>query len=124
MCLLYNSQFTFSEFRRFTKASRIKHICSAPYDAAMNGEAERCVQMFKKSLKAAKSDPGNLQFKLVQFLLSYRSTPHNTTKLSLAELFLKRPLKTRLHLLHPSVERKVLQNQAKQKKHHDAHSKD
>ena len=44
--------------------------------------------------------------------------------MSPTELFLKRPLKTRLDLLHPSVERKVLQNQANQKKHHDAHSKD
>ena len=118
------SQFTSSEFQRFTKANGIKHIRSAPYHAATNGEAERCVQTFKKSLKAAKSDPGNLQFKLAQFLLSYRSTPHNTTGLSPAELFLKRPLKTRLDLLRPSVERKVLQNQANQKKHHDAHSKD
>ena len=118
------SQFTSSEFQRFTKANGIKHIRSAPYHAATNGEAERCVQTFKKSLKAAKSDPGNLQFKLAQFLLSYRSTPHNTTGLSPAELFLKRPLKTRLDLLCPSVERKVLQNQANQKKHHDAHSKD
>ena len=68
----------------------------------MNGEAERCVQTFKKSLKTAKSDPGNLQFKLAQFLLSYRSTPHSTTGLSPAELFLKIPLKTRLDLLHLS----------------------
>ena len=92
----------------------------------MNGEAEHCVQTFKKSLKTTKSDPGNLQFKLAQFLLSYRSTPHSTTGLSPAELFLKRPLKTRLDLLHLSVERKVkvLQKQLNQKKHHDAHSKD
>ena len=118
------SQFTSSEFQRFTKANGIKHIRSAPYHAATNGEAERCVQTFKKSLRAAKSDPGNLQFKLAQFLLSYRSTPHSTAGLSPAELFLKRPIKTRLDLLHPSVERKVLQSQASQKMHHDAYSKD
>ena len=106
------------------KANGIKHIRSAPYHAATNGEAERCVQTFKKALKSAKADAGNLQFKLAQFLLSYRSTPHSTTGLSPAELFLKRPLKTRLDLLHPSVERKVLQSQANQKKSHDAHSKD
>lgn len=104
------SQFTSSEFQRFTKANGIKRIRSAPYHAATNGEAERYVQTFKKSLRAAKGDPGNLQFKLAQFLLSYRSTPHSTTRLSPAELFLKRPLKTRLDLLHPSVERKVLQS--------------
>ena len=75
-------------------------------------------------MKAAKSDPGNLQFKVAQFLLSYRSTPHNTTGLSPAELFLIRQLKTRIDSLRPSVERKVLQNQANKKKHHDAHSKE
>ena len=52
-----------------------------------NGEAEHCVQTFKKSLRAAKSNPSNLQFRLAQFLLSYRSTPHSTTGLSPAEVF-------------------------------------
>ena len=104
-----DTQFSSSEFQKFTKANGFKHICSAPYHAATNGEAEHCVQMFKKSQKAAKSDPGNLQCKLAQFLLPYRKAPHNTTGLSPAELFLKRP---RLDLLRPSVERKLLQNQA------------
>ena len=102
------TQFTSSEFQKFTKANRIKYIGSAPYHAATNGEAECCVQTFKKLLKAAKSDPSNLQFKLAQFLLSYRSTSHSTIRLSPAKLFLKRALKTRLNLLYPSVERKVL----------------
>ena len=51
---------------------------------------------YKKLLRAAKSDPGNLQFKLAQFILPCKNTPHSTTGLSPAELFLKRPLKTRL----------------------------
>ena len=55
-----------------------------------------------------KNDPSNLQFKLAQFILSYKNTPHSTTGFSPAELSLKRPLKIRLDLLHPSVERKIL----------------
>ena len=47
-------QLTSNGFQRFTKTNGIKHICSVPYHAATNGEAERCVQTFKKSLKAAK----------------------------------------------------------------------
>jgi len=116
-------QFTSDEFQQCMKANGIKHIRSAPYHAASNGEAERYVQTFKKSMKAGRKDPGTLHLKLAQFLLSYRSTPHSTTGLSPAELFLKRPLKTRLDLLHPSVETNVMQSQADQKVSHDARSK-
>ena len=38
-------QFTSSEFQRFTKTKGIKHIRSAPYHAATNGEAERCADI-------------------------------------------------------------------------------
>ena len=61
--------------------------------------------------------------KLTRFLLTYRSTPHSTTGVSPAELFLKRQLRTRLDILRPSLERKVRAQQAKQKSYHDAHSK-
>ena len=56
-------------------------------------------------IESCKGDPGHLQLKLAQFLLSYRSTLHNKTGFSPAELFLKRPLKSRFDLLSPSVER-------------------
>ena len=51
---------------------------------------------------------------LMTFLLSYRSTPHSTTNVSPASLFLRRELKTCLDLLHPSVEREVARKQASQ----------
>ena len=55
------------------------------------------------------------------FLLSYRTTPHSTTGVSPAQLFLGRSVRTRLDLLRPSVSDQVSCSQAKQKKYHDVH---
>jgi len=76
-------------------------------------------------MRAAKNDEGVLQYKIAQFLLTYRSTPHSTTGVSPAELFLKRPLRTRFDLLRPSnsVESHVMSKQSDQKSSHDNHSK-
>jgi len=118
-------QFVSSEFEMCMKVNGIKHIKVAPYHPSSNGEAERFVQTFKQAMRAAKNDEGVLQYKLAQFLLTYRSTPHSTTGVSPAELFLKRPLRTRFDLLKPSnsVESHVMSKQSDQKSFHDNHSK-
>ena len=115
------TQFTSKEFQIFLNG--IKHIRSAPYHPATNGEAERFVQTFKRALKAAKSDQGSLVDKLYRFLLSYRSTPHSTTGVSPADLFLNRPLRTRLSIIKPSLGTRVANKQAHQKENHDTRSK-
>ena len=43
--------------------------------------------------------------------------------MSPAELFMKCPLRTRLDLLRPSIQKRVQEKQADQKHYHDAHSK-
>ena len=96
----------------------MRHIRCAPCHPASNGQAERFVQTFKRHMKAGCQDLPQHQC-LMTFLLSYRSTPHSTTNVSPASLFLRRELKTRLDLLHPSVEREVARKQASQKLHHD-----
>ena len=115
-------QFTAKEFEECMCANGIKHSRSAPYHPATNGEAERFVQTFKRSLQAGRSDAGTIQQKLSQFLLMYRTTPNATTGVAPAELFLKRKLRTRLDLLRPTVEGHVHEEQQKQKKYHDRHS--
>ena len=45
-----STQFTSEEFGRFLKSNGIKHIRSAPYHPATNGEAEQFVQTFKHAL--------------------------------------------------------------------------
>ena len=74
-------------------------IFSAPYKPSTNGEAEKAVQTFKRYLKKTSNE--NIKLKLCQFLLQYRITPHATTGLPPAELFMKRHIKTRLDLLRP-----------------------
>ena len=118
------AQFTSQEFEEFLKANSIKHIRSAPYHPATNGEAERFVQTFKLAMKAAKSDESTLEIKPARFLLMYRNTPNTTTGVSPAELLLHRRIRTRLDLLRPSLSSRVLTKQADQKSQHERQSKE
>ena len=68
-------QFMSAEFHWFMKANGTRQIKSAPYHPATNGEAERFVQTFKRALKASNAPPGNLELRLLQFLLNFISTP-------------------------------------------------
>lgn len=52
------------------------------------------------------------------FLFNYRSTPHSTTGVAPAELQLGRKIRTKLDLLMPSVENRVLDKQAKQRENY------
>ena len=117
------TQFTSEEFGEFLRRNGIKHIRSAPYHPAANGEAERFVQTFKQAMRSAKSDPGTLEAKLARFLLSYRSTPNATTNVSPAELLFNRRIRTRLDILVPSVSSEVARKQVSQKEWHDKKSK-
>ena len=108
-------QFTSEEFADFMKVNGIKHIRSAPYHPSTNGLAERFVQTFKRAMKTSAQDEPNLNTRLSQFLLGYRSTPHATTNVSPGELFLQRKLRTRFDLLKPNVESVVTTKQSDQK---------
>ena len=101
------AQFIAQEFKDSLRSNKIKHILSAPYHPASNGEAERAVKTFKQSMKAAKGDPGTQNQKITSFLLSYRTTPHTTTGCTPAELLMNRRLRTRLDLLRPDLRKKV-----------------
>ena len=116
-------QFTSAEFSDFTKGNGIKHIRSAPYHPASNGQVERFVQTLKCSLKASQQDNKSLQHLLSEFLFEYCATPHSTTKESPSQLFLKCSLRTRFHLMRPDLKRDVVMKQAGHKVQHDQHSR-
>ncbi|XP_015774074.1 PREDICTED: uncharacterized protein K02A2.6-like [Acropora digitifera] len=52
--------------------------------------------------------------KLVKFLIAYKNTPHLTTDVSPTQLFLGRPLRTRLDLVKPNLNRKMVNQQHQQ----------
>ena len=113
-------QFTSDEFTEFMKRNRIKRT---PYHPSTNGLAERFVQTFKRALQASEQSGRSFNQRLVNFLFSYRTTPHSTTNRTPSSLFLKRELLTRLDLLRPECATKVGEKQAAQKLDHDSHAK-
>jgi hypothetical protein len=104
------SQFTSEEFQQFCKNNGIKHITSAPFFPASNGQAERYVQTIKTGLIKCcegKDLDSSLRSKLNNFLMHYRKAPHAVTGESPCTLLMKRNIRTRIDLMLPNVEEKV-----------------
>ncbi len=114
-------QFVSEEFHQFMQGNGICHIRCAPYHPASNGLVERFVRTFKEAMKAGKNDGLSLSHRLANFLLSYRTAPHATQQTP-CSLFLGRAVRTRLDLLRPNLEDRVLAKQAVQKDQHDQHA--
>ena len=117
------AQFVSEEFSRFVKENEIKHLRSAPYHPATNGQAERFIQTFKRAMKAGMKEKAQIKQCLENFLLTYRTTPHATTKEAPCRLLMGRSLRTRLDCLRPNLGSQVLTQQAQQKQYHDSHSR-
>ena len=100
-------QFVAEEFGSFMKNNDIKHIRSTPYHPATNGLAERFVQTFKQALRAAAIERNPLSWKLANFLLAYRTTPHATTGETPAMILMGRNIRTRLDALKPNIRKRV-----------------
>ncbi|XP_068671438.1 uncharacterized protein [Montipora foliosa] len=98
----------------FVKSNNIRHITSAPYHPATNGLAETAVQTIKQTLRSMHESSKPVKEKLAKFLIAYRNTPHFTTGASPAQLLLGRPLRTRLDLVKPNLNRKMVNQQHQQ----------
>ena len=116
-------QFIAAEFTAFMEGNGIKHIRSAPYHPSSNGLAERFVQTFKQAMKAGERRGPPISERILNFLLTYRVTPHSIMGQPPCELFLHRALRTRFDLIHPDLEKKVADKQEQQKKYHDQHAR-
>ena len=110
--------FVSSEFADFCQRNGIRHVRVTPFHPRSNGEAERMVRTFKRTMKSMIKDGDSVLEKLPRLLLSYRSTPHAVTSRTPAELFMGRQLRTRLDLMHPSTLRRVEHHQDQQKFHY------
>ncbi|KFD47113.1 hypothetical protein M513_12023, partial [Trichuris suis] len=87
------------EFSRFLKSNHIRHVTSAPFHPASNGQAERSVQTAKEFLQ--KDSSGDWSVRIARLLLTQHATPSPTTSVSPAELLMNRKLVTCLDRLKP-----------------------
>ena len=101
-------QFTSDEFSKFMTDNQIKHVTSPTYSPKSNGLAERFVQTFKYSMKKMYENSTDLDRNLANLLLTYRNTPHGTTKMAPAVLFQNRTLRSKMHQLRPSNQPKTI----------------
>jgi hypothetical protein len=110
-------QFIAQEFKDFLARNAVKHTLCPPYHPSSNGLAERHVQTFKHMYKT--SGTQEVHHKVSDVLFRFRNTPHTTTGITPAELFLKRTPRTRLSLVKPCLQRKVEQTQERSKLYKD-----
>ena len=108
------AQFVSEEFQAFIRSNGIRRIISAPYHPATNGLVEKAVQTFKQALPSMYQSSNQVKEKLAKFLIPCRNTPHSTTGVSPAQLFLGRPLRTRLDLVKPNLNSKMVNQQHQQ----------
>ncbi|XP_039755530.1 uncharacterized protein K02A2.6-like [Pararge aegeria] len=95
--------FSSEEFKLFLKNNGIKHVTSAPYHPASNGEVENAVRTVKRSLKKADVEKICIFSFLHRFLLDYRNSIHGTTGDTPARLMFGRHLRSRLDLLKSGI---------------------
>jgi len=93
------TSFTLDVFQAFCAKNRICHVPTSPGHRSSNGLVERAVQIFKQSLQNIVQ--GDWLTRLACFLLQQHSTPHTTTRVSPAELLMKRCFQTHLDCFRP-----------------------
>lgn len=95
-------QFTSEKFQAFCNLNCIEHIFTSPYHPMSNGQAERFVDTFKRSIKKMEND-GDIDENLDVFLKSYRSTPNSNcpNESSPAEIMFNRKIRSIFDCLKP-----------------------
>lgn len=85
-----------------TKQNGIEHLRTSPFHPQSNGQAERFVDTFKRSINKLQGE-GNLDENLETFLKMYRTAPNDNcpSKKSPAEIMLGRKIRTVFDLLKP-----------------------
>jgi hypothetical protein len=90
------TQFTSAEFKDYCTLINVEHVKITARWPQANGEVERQNRSILKRLKIAQAEKRDWKSALTTYLLAYRSTPHNTTGVSPAELLFSRKIRTKL----------------------------
>ena len=101
------------------KRNGMEHTRCSPCHPFLNRAAEHLVCTFKDAMKAGDKDGHTPQHQLDNFLLTYRTTPHSTTRATPCSLFSGRNIQTQFDLLKPSVTQNVHDKQTSQKQYHN-----
>ncbi|XP_058449103.1 uncharacterized protein K02A2.6-like [Malaya genurostris] len=101
------SQFTSAEFQSYCTNNGIEHLTTAPFHPQSNGQAERLVDTFKRSIKKVMEGRATMCDALSTFLQVYRSTLcfSSPDGKSPAEDLFGRPIRTSLDLLRAPSDR-------------------
>ena len=110
------------EFETFMRKNGIVHVTSAPYHPASNGLGERAVQTVQSGIIKTAGD--NMEVKLQRFLFDYRRIPQPTTGKSPMEILNNRKMRSRLGLLHPSLQGKIHKKQKLVKETNDCRAQE
>ncbi|XP_015269762.1 PREDICTED: uncharacterized protein K02A2.6-like [Gekko japonicus] len=91
--------FTSEEFQQFLSSNLIRHVRSAPFHPATNGQAERMVRTAKEAL--SRMVEGEWECRIARFLLTQHTTPNPVSGRCPAELLMGRKPTILLDRLHP-----------------------
>ncbi|KAK3092083.1 hypothetical protein FSP39_025049 [Pinctada imbricata] len=116
------TQFTSSEFRKFTESWGIKHKTSSPNHQRANGKAESAVKIAKHLMIKCNREGSDPYLALME----QRNTPRQDTNLSPNEILLGRQTRTLLPSVPKDQHRKIHKRERRKrsiKKHYDKSAK-
>ncbi|XP_055714357.1 uncharacterized protein K02A2.6-like [Phlebotomus papatasi] len=117
------TQFVNEMFSHFCKTNGIVHLRTTPYTPASNGQCERLVDTFKRSLEKQKNSQQSLDDALQQFLANYRVTPNENAPegKSPSEIIFSRKIRTIFDLLRDTPEEPIRRNEKMEEEYNRRH---
>ncbi|UYV84472.1 hypothetical protein LAZ67_X002313 [Cordylochernes scorpioides] len=115
--------FISEEFEDFLGSNGIKHIRTANYHPACNGEVENFNKTLKSTVLTTHLQHTEVKRTIQMFLREYRSTPHTVTKQTPSAVHNGRTLRTLVHVFDKEVETKPPEEACRQEDKSDSESK-
>ncbi|UYV63411.1 K02A2.6-like [Cordylochernes scorpioides] len=115
--------FISEEFEDFLGSNGIKHIRTANYHPACNGEVENFNKTLQSTVLTAHLQHTEVKRTIQLFLREYRSTPHTVTKQTPSAVLHGRTLRTLVHVFDEEVKTKPPEEACRQEDKSDSESK-
>ncbi|UYV78923.1 K02A2.6-like [Cordylochernes scorpioides] len=115
--------FISEEFEDFLRSNGIKHIRTANYHPACNGEVENFNKTLKSTVLTAHLQHTEVKRTIQLFLREYRSSTHTVTKKTPSAVLHGRTLRTLVHVFDKEVKTKPPEEACRQEDKSDSESK-